>query len=201
MTLDKLIERIGEDARKEADRITGEAREQAEEILKNAESEAEQIYRRKLDAARAEAENERKQRKAMAGLDARKSILEEKQRLLNEVFDKALQGIVDMPRDRYLGLLVKLVVDATGSDGGELFLSERDRDQLGGEIVSRANRLLEESGAGGRITLSEETREMSGGFVLSTHGIEVNSSLESLIESRREQLESTVVGILFGEDG
>jgi len=201
MPLDKLVERILSDARAQAERLLGEAQKEKKEILASAKREAEGRFSRKLNAISREAEEEKKQRVTMGSLDSRNEILAEKQVLMQEVFDRALQSIVELPAFDYLAMMVKSLVEVTRERGGEVLLSPRDRERVGEDLVNRANAELSKSGKEGLLTLAGETREISGGFILRSEGVEVNNSIEAQINSRREELEPRVVEILFGDGG
>ena len=51
-----------------------------------------------------------------------------------------------------------------------------------------------------RLRLIDESGEFSGGFILRDGKMETNMTLRSLMDSRRDDLEPKVAGILFGED-
>ena len=199
MPLDKLIERILGDARREAQEIEEEAAGRAEEIDAEAEREAQRAYERKVESARHAAEDEKKQRVTMASLDARKAVLAEKQVLIEEVTGRALEKIADLPEEQYAEMMVRRLLDVVGEQDGELIVSPADRDRVGPDIVARVNSALERSSKKGRVTLSSETRDIAGGFIFRFGGVEVNSSLESEVGSRKEELELKIVEILFGE--
>lgn len=203
MPLDKLIDRIMNDARERAGGITAESRRRSEQILADADAGAGELYHRKVDEARRAAEAEKKHRLTLAALEARRGILEEKQGFIQEVFDRAVQAVTSLPAQQYLELMVRLLVRSAGGDGEEVILSPEDRERIGEEAVARANGELDKTGTGksGRLVLSRETRHMAGGFILRTEGIETNNSLEAVIGSRRDELEMRIVEILFPESG
>jgi V/A-type H+-transporting ATPase subunit E len=198
MPLEKLIERILRDAEEKAEHIRSEAQMRRREVISEANREAEARYHRMVNEARRTWEEEKKQRVTMAALEARKSILEQKQELIQEVFDRTLGAMRDMPEDQYVDLIIRLLLVVVEDTGGELVMSSRDRERIGEEIISKANTAFEQAGKRGRITLSSETRDISAGFVLQAEGVEINSSVEALISSKREELEPEVVRILFG---
>ncbi|MBU4175574.1 MAG: hypothetical protein KKB90_01260 [Actinobacteria bacterium] len=199
MPLDKLIERILGDARREARSISDEAASQAEEIGAEAEREAQRTYEKGVESARHAAEDEKRQRVTMSSLEARKAVLAEKQVLIEEVAGRALEKIADLPEEQYAEMMVRRLLDVVGEQDGELIMSPADRDRVGPDIVSRVNSALERSSKKGRVTLSSKTRDIAGGFIFRSGGVEVNSSLESEVGSRKEELESKIVEILFGE--
>lgn len=198
MPIDELIDRIMSDARSEAERLVAQAHEKGDNVQSEAEREAEEKYNQIVDAARRSAEEEKNQKVTMANLDARKAILEEKQQIIAEVFDRALDALRELPREQYVQMLVSQLVQVAGDGGGELVLSPADRERVGEEVVKLANESL---GGEARLVLSEETRDIAGGFVLLAGGVEINDSLESQVNSTREELEPRIVEILFEDNG
>jgi V/A-type H+/Na+-transporting ATPase subunit E len=201
MPIDELVERIVGDASRHAGEIVKDARREAERTGAEAERKAEKEYERRLAAARQSAENERGRRIAIASLEARRSVLEEKQKLVREVLDRAMERLMAMPDNAYLDLMEELLVGAAGDGGGELIMSGRDRERLGRQLEQRANRRLVEEGKSGRVSLSDATRPISRGFIFRYGGIEINYSMESQIEMRAEELEVAIVDVLFGSAG
>lgn len=199
MPLEKLVQRILDDARDYGDRIVADAKVQRFEAMQKADAEAASKRAEILDAARQAAEMEKQQKVTAAVIKARKDILEAKQRIIAGVLDRAIKTIVTSPPEDYAKMLVAQLV-ALGTDSrGELVLSPYDRERVGSEVVERANRAIEEAGGSGRIALSDSTREMLGGFVLKTEDKEINSSLDAQIDARREEIEEAVVRTLFAE--
>lgn len=198
MPLDNLVERIIGDSRTRAAEIRDEAARRRGEILAEAVHEADDRYERIVRAATREAEDEKKHRVTLTSLESRKSLLEEKQRLIREVFDRVLEALGNLPRDRYMALVARMLDEAAADGGGEVLFSPRDRERLGEELISMLNAQFERAGVASRVRLSEETLPIRGGFLLRRQGIEINGSFEALLESRRDELENKVAGILFG---
>ncbi|MBU1669713.1 MAG: V-type ATP synthase subunit E [Actinobacteria bacterium] len=196
MPLDKLLERILTDAEQHSLQIVGNAQRERTRLEETAEAEAEHRYDRMVKAAERSAEDERKQRVTIAGLDARKSVLERKQEMIAGVFEAAVAAVREMPPAEYVERMAGQLA-ASGRRAGDVLLSPRDRGSLGERLVARANELV--SGAAGSFTLAPGTRDIAGGFILSSGGIEINYSLEALINSRKEEFEPLVVQALFGE--
>lgn len=198
MPLDKLVDRIISDARGDADRVLDESRAKRGEILARADAEAESIYDRIVSRDRRVAIEEKNQRVTMAGLEARKEVLAEKRAIIDEVFERAVRSVIELPDAEYVELMTGWLL-STGKAEGQLIMSPRDSERVAGKIIDAANAEIERRGGAGRLTLSPATRAISGGFILSSEGIEINNSLEALIHARREELEAPVVGILFAE--
>ena len=86
---------------------------------------------------------------------------------------------------------------STEGDVDTLILSAADRESLGEKIVAAANALAAKRGLPGELKLSDKTRDMAGGVVLRQGDIEVNCTLDSLLELSRGSLDAEVARILF----
>lgn len=59
---------------------------------------------------------------------------------------------------------------------------------MGAKAVRRANELLAAQGRTGVLTLADETRSMSGGLILKQGDIEVNCTVDTLLDLSRGEL-------------
>ncbi len=162
-----------------------------------AEREAQRIMdNAKEKAARSAAE--RKQRViAMAQLENRKEILKTKQRLIEEAFGRAMRNILSLDTEAYGAFLCKLILQANAEGDEEILLSERDRGRLGDGWIEGLNRRLLENKKKGQMKIAGETRPIQGGAILRLGRKEINCGLASVIDSKRNQLETIVAEILF----
>lgn len=83
----------------------------------------------------------------------------------------------------------------TGSE--ELVLSAKDREKLGTAVLKKAGDALAAKGLNAALTLSDDTREMVGGIVLRRDGIEINCSIDALVDMQRGILTADVAAALF----
>jgi V/A-type H+-transporting ATPase subunit E len=198
MPLEKLLARIMRDAQEEYDRVVAQARAERDKMLVDAESQGKDLFRTRVAEARNVAEEEKRRRVTVAALDARKETLEVKQALIAEVLDRARDEVANLPEDRYVDFLAGMLIEAPLSDEAEVILSSRDREKIGQRLLERANAEREAAGAHGRLRLTDETRDIAGGFILRTPGLELNNSIEALIDAQRDGLEPLLVDMLFG---
>ncbi len=198
--VDRIIQRIREDARSAADGNLEKAREEARGIIKEAEAEALKKRKDMLTRAEAEAEAAKERLIKAARLDARKKELEVKQEIINEAFSRALQKLMNLPEREYLGFLAGMAADLARTGSEEIILGKRDRERLDTEeLTAEINRRLSEKGVKGNVTLSGQEADIAGGFILRRGNVEINCSLETLVKTRRGELEAEVIGILFSE--
>lgn len=191
MAIDNITSKIIYDAEREAVAISQEAAARREEILALARKEAEE----KREAMRADGEAERaamvERNVSVAKIDAGKLILEEKQILIERCLAEAVKKIANLDGDVYLKFLAD-TAKTLAPEGGELILSERDREKYGEKL----EKLLEESG-GGKYALSEETRKIKAGVIVKRGSVYVNGSVEARIDAMRSELVPEVAARLF----
>jgi V/A-type H+-transporting ATPase subunit E len=189
MGIEDIKKRILENAAQQKEELLAGAKKKAEEIRKEGEKTAEKRKEAIILKANQEATDERHTVLTMERLEARKALLTEKQKVIEQVFEKALEMLSTHPQ--YSEIMETILLEVA-KGGEELILSSRDRESLGDGFLKKVNERLS-----GTITLSEETREMAGGFVLRTPEIEINESFEERIRSLRDEMEAEVARKLF----
>jgi V/A-type H+-transporting ATPase subunit E len=189
MGIEDIKNKILEDAKNQKKEILAEARRKAEEITKEGQRNAEKRKENIISQAKEEASDEFHRLLTIEKLDSRKKQLTEKQKAIEEAFEKSLGKLAHHPR--YDAILEKMLIKAA-KGGEELLLSPRDHDRLGNGFISRINKQIE-----GTITLATETRDIQGGFILRTTDMEINESFEEKIRSLRDEIEVEVARMLF----
>ncbi len=197
MSIESLVGRIIEDARK----ASLEIQRRALDEVKACEELAEGDERGIIDAAKERAirsAGEQKQRLiSMAELEDRKEVLKTKQQLIQEVFNQAVERILCLDTEAYGAFLKKLILQADPEGDEEILFNQRDRDRFGDGWTKRLNQSLVENKKKGKMRVANEIRPIQGGAILKRGRKEINCSLESIIGSKRDQLETRVAEILF----
>ncbi|NLJ41598.1 MAG: V-type ATP synthase subunit E [Clostridiales bacterium] len=198
--IDRISERILEEARAEANRIVEEAQEKARS-LKAERAEREKKNSEVIEKKNIEEADERKRRMlASAGMEMRKEILFHKQEMIDLVMEKAKQEILDMPRDEYRQIIYRMLLDTAQGDE-EVYFSSADEERLDQSLIDQVNAELSGMGRKGALKLSPDRGDFEGGFILKAGGMEINNAFGSIIRMNRERMESRIAGILFGEEG
>lgn len=192
MSIEKITSKIVSDAESKAKVTLDEAKAECDAILARADERAEQTLKEAQEQGQKEKEKLISRRKAVADIDGRKIILEEKQKLITECFDRAIEQIASMGKEEYVAFLVGLV-KKTGETEGELILNERDAASVGTDLINVLSMEL----AGSKITLSKETKNIRGGFLLKNGSIYINGTVEALVEEAKEDLVGEVAAQLF----
>ena len=83
----------------------------------------------------------------------------------------------------------------TGSE--EVVLGKADRERLGARIVEAANAAAAKRGLAADMKLSDAVLPADGGLVLRRGSIEVNCTLDKLLEMSHSSLDAEVASVLF----
>jgi V/A-type H+-transporting ATPase subunit E len=200
MSLDAIVDKILKDAREQASRIEGESRAKIQSI----ESQCEETVRDLLETSRKRgeklAEDQRRKLLSMTELEIRKDVLAVKQEMIETAFEKSISQLLEGDKERYSALLKKLILEAELAGDEELILNQSDRKRIGNDLIREINETLLRAKRKGELWLSPEMRQIRGGVILRRGRKEANCSLESIIYSKRDELEAKVARILFPDE-
>lgn len=192
MGIEQITSRIVSDAEAEAKALTDGAAEKSGAVLAGAREKAAAI----TESARIKGGEDKakliSRRRSVAEIDGRKLILDAKQKLIGECFDRAADEIVSMSREEYAAFIFRAVKN-TGETEGELILNKKDAASIGKALLKK----IAENIPGSRITLSGETRDIKGGFILKKSSVYVNGTVEALIGEAKGDLTGEVAAVLF----
>ncbi len=194
MAVDDILKRIKADAEEAARKIVAEGQTAADAVAD--EGRARTDAQKKELRARAEqrAQEERNRITTLARLAARRELLDEKQALVDRVFDEAGGRIVAMEPSEYRKFITGLLLSTVESGDEEVLIGETESrlDQAFLDSVSK------ELGKGGGLKLASERRPIAAGFILRSGRVETNCALSTILRDARETLETEVAAILFG---
>lgn len=194
--LNKIISRIEEDARHDIDIVAKEAEAECDRIQKEYKRKADSVYASVCKEGQEKAQFRLARLESTSKTESSKRILSEKQKLISEAFEYTAAKLLNLPAEKYIEFTSQLI--SAAADGNEeVVFSPSDREKYGTAVVERANALLCSGGAMGKLTLSEETRRIRGGAILKRGKIELNCSLDALIDGSRDELCGEVSKILF----
>lgn len=194
---EKITARIESEAKAQAEAILAEAQAQAEAIIREGEASAGELYENALRAGTVECETALERRRRNAEMEAKKNLLAAKQAQVSKAFAKAKELLAELPEADYVKLLARLARDASSTGEELLIFNGRDRAAVGTAVAAAANGLLTEAGRKGGLAVSDETRDIMGGLVLKQGGIEVNCSIENLVDQQRDRSAAAVAAVLF----
>ena len=190
--IEKITKRIDAQAQAEIDAILADAQAQAEEITQRAKAQAE-AESAELAARNGQAAVEREERLAGAAqMEAKKIVLAARQEMVEKAYAKALETLCSMPDEQYTKTLAALLEQAAPDGKGSVIFAPDVKERIGAATVALANEKLQ-----GSLTLAEETRPMQGGFILSRGNVEVNCTVDIILELIRGEAAADVAKVLF----
>lgn len=187
------------EARGEAEQTLTEARQKAEAIRSEAEKQAQAERAKILENANKEAARLRGQTVAAAHLKARTMQLEQRELMLNKVFDQAMQQLTEIQKNgSYADIVINLLKESLqrlGSDSAVVLADEKARQVLTPE---RLEQLAQETGV--KLQLGDPLKKGMGVVVQTPDGHRRHdNTLETRMSRLQDSLRNPVYQLLMGE--
>jgi len=190
MALEDILKGIEEKVSVELEKIKKEAQEKEKEILKEKEKEALRIKNEILKSSEKEVEIEERQRIIKVRREEKMLNLRLKRKVLDDAFDLAKKKFLYLPRENYLQLLKKTLLNHIDSSTEEIIVNLEDEKWLKKE-------LLKEKNMKNKLKITPRFNEHERGFILRKKEIQINYTLSSLFLFLRKKLEIEVARKLF----
>jgi vacuolar-type H+-ATPase subunit E/Vma4 len=193
----EMLERaIMVEAREEADQLRAEAKKKADAIRQRAQAEAEAERKAILDRAKQDADRFRSQASASAQLQSRSTQLEQREKLLDNVFaevKKQLDGV--KKRSDYGAIVAMLAHEALTQ------LKATEAEVQADEATQKVLKLDEISKElNGKFSLGNKLEEGTGIVVSASDGkLYYDNTLETRLNRLQSTLRSSVYKMLMGE--
>jgi V/A-type H+-transporting ATPase subunit E len=197
MAVDDILKKIKADAEEVARKIVAEGQAAADAVAREARTRADAQKQELRAKAEQRAREDRNRITTLARLAARRELLDEKQALIDRVFDEAGRRIAEMQQGEYREFITGLLRSTVESGDEEVLVGEQESRLDQAFLNSVAKKL----GLGGGLKLASERRQITAGFILRSGRVETNCALSTILRDAREKLETEVAGILFGENG
>ena len=195
--IDKITSRIVADAEADCAAVKKDSDERCAAIKAEAEKKAQDEYWRLVREGVKDTEQRVQRMDRTARLEAKKSILNMKQDSVSRAFELAKDKIAELPERDYVGFLARMAAEAAVTGQEEVILNARDASAVGAKAVKAANEALAAKGLPGTLTLSDTNRDMAGGLILKQGDIEVNCTVDTLLDLARGELAARVAQVLF----
>ncbi len=193
--LEKILDAIAADAQKQSDEIVEEANNQAKAIKKESDDLSTAEYNSVVGKANERANRIIESADSFSEIDFRNKILSEKRVMIDRVFDKAVEKLVNLPDDKYLAVITALVKKYADNGEGELIFNSKDLKKATPSFVDALNKSLP---SGKSVVISEKADDsIVGGFRIRYGNIEVNCAFDALCNEYRETATTNVAKILF----
>lgn len=197
MALTDITDKILADANLKSEEIIREAHLEADRILEKAKSESDKLKEDILKKATLESSKRLKSAEISFNMKLKNAILEEKQVILGEAFNQAKKAIIGLTADEYRDFIKRIILAAVREGDEELVISETDKERLNEDFIHFVNTELKKAGKKGNLKLGFDKRSYSG-FILKVHKIQIDCSLDAILNLTRPELQAELVNLLFG---
>ncbi len=198
--INKITERIAAEAREEITAMQAETAEKCKAIKDEYSAKAQQEYWRLIGEGTKDCEIQVKRLAGTAEMEAKKSILAMKQETIAHIFDLSVAGLCALPEEKYVDFLSKQASKASVTGLEELVFNARDKASCSKAVTKAANELLKKRGLLPKLTVSDKTGNFRGGLMVKQGDIEVNCTVEKLVELSKGELAPKIAELLFAEE-
>lgn len=193
--LEKIVERIKLENKSECAAIIAAAEKKSEEILANANEAAKARASQVIDEAQREAAKIKTLAYSTAEMNARRDILAEKNRYIDEAISAARAIISAMPDDAYFNVMKKTILENAAAGEGIMKLSAKDLSRLPEGFIEAVNSQLD----GGKISIDSTPALIDDGFILVYGDIEQNCTFSAIFAEKLDLLKGVASEVLFSE--
>ena len=183
-----IVERIISDAEQEAQAIIGQAEERAKATVAEANLRAERNRQGTEAEVKAKAESIFDGKAAAARLDGAKILLGEKRGVIDEVYARALNKLLELGEKDTLFLCARLL-EEHAEEGDELVFAENFR--FAQEVAALP--IVKEK----KIKVSAKRTKIDGGFILRGKNSDKNLSYGALLSMDREEKQAEIASVVF----
>lgn len=192
-----LTEKILEEAKHKEKEIAAYAEGEKEKILSSKIKEADDEKKLILLKAEEEAKTKKERIISSTTLKVRNEKLEIKQKLISEVFDKALEELCSMNSSKLKNFIKHTILDLDIDGDETIILNEDGKSKIDDKFVEDLNFIFLARNKKGELKVREESGNFKGGFIVEKNGVEINNTFESLMDSMKDELEYEVSKALF----
>jgi len=188
------------DIQKEAEALLLTAENEAKETLKAAKEQANQNYRAKISEAKAKADGEKRKIASVAAVEIRNRLLQTKEELVDEAFEKALGKLEAFVKtSEYHTYLLELIKDASSRIGQRQLVVQvnaRDKEWLTQDMLESLSKKLK-----CELTLADKKGGYIGGCIVQTadNKIIYDVTIDNRMQELKPVLRVEIAKILFGE--
>jgi len=197
--IEPLSRAILKEAEVDAQQMREEAQTKADAIRRRAQEEAEKVRREILDRAQQEAERLRSQSLSGAQLKARTMQLEQREKLLDRVFQAAREKLADVQKrpdyDQLAVMLLREALTQLRVTKAEIHADQATRALLEKKAIKDLSSELN-----GQFTVADNLEEGRGVVVDAGEGrLHYDNTLETRLQRLQSTLRSSVYKMLMGE--
>jgi len=211
-SINNITDKIILMAKKYEEELYIETDRQIGDIRDEYQSKAEYIKRKIMSDTKKECDEILARARSEAEFKKRNIILSTKVEIIEDALEGARQKIINMSDETYLAFCVKLLSktisdyenwvkesetvydENIGESKYVLKLNARDKSRIGKSLCDEAKRLTNKE-----VSLCDRDYDIDGGFIFAAGNIEINCTVKSLIDSKKDVLFGRLNKLLFGQ--
>mgnify|MGYP001574780473 FL=1 len=187
MSLDAILQKIKTDAETEINKINKDRQKQSAEFSKKAKQELILLKRCFEEKLAEKKEKFLENARSDADFYAKNEILKKQQELIDEIYEKTAQKIINSSPEYYSNLMAYLIEKLPKKGDGQIYCSEKDK-----KIISD---ILRKNGLAYEIKNGEFNDR--NGFVFKTETIDIDNTVKAIIQQIKERTIVEIGKILF----
>lgn len=192
MALENIINKIKEDSIRKAESFVASQQEKADEILAEAEAKIEAIKQNE-DARRSKRLDSIKDAETVLNkLEIRKIKLEEKRKILDEIYNKALEKILKLSKAEYKKIVMKQLNAI--QDGDTVYLSEKEQGVV---LKKDIDEIAKNKGV--KVTLSKDLNSNIAGIVIERTDMSLDFNITLELKNIVNEMEGEIIKEIYNE--
>ena len=197
--INKITERIAADTREEISAMQAETAEKCRSIKDTYNNIAQEEYWKLINLGTKDVEIQVSRLQSTATMEAKKSVLAMKQESVAHVFEETVNKLCNLPEEQYIDFMAKQAGLAASTGLEEIVFNAKDKAGCAKAVTKAANEILKKRGLLPKLTISEQTGNFRGGLMVKQGDIEVNCTVEKLVELSKGELAPQLAELLFAE--
>jgi len=198
MSLDKVHARIMEKANLEASKIIEEVKAEIYKEIENFRKEQELKFEEAKKKVFIDLRNRFKMKLDVERINLERADLIEKREILDALFRKVEEELLSINSDQYFKFLSSLLKRDIPAGKSTIFLNKKDLEVYGKKL---SNFLKKELSKSRESVISEQNVDIKGGCIIKGEEVEINDSIEVILEDLKEKYEIEISKELFKENG
>ena len=181
--------------------MQAETQAKCREITQAYEQQAREAYDKAMAAGLSDCELGAQRVRTASNMEVKRTLLNMKQSAVDKVMEASVERICSLPDERYIDFLARLSASAAFTGTEEVVFNRRDcKSGTARAVVAKANDLLKKGGTHQpKLTVAADYGDFAGGIIVRQGDIEVNCTVEILVEMSRDKLANDIAKTLFDE--
>lgn len=193
--IDEILSMIDAQQKQTGDNIIAAAERKAASIEAEGKEKAEKAFSDYIKKSHEQLEREYENACSSADAEMKRRILSRKVECIDEVIEKALTRLDQLPAAEYFSVIENLISKRLSAGEGILSFSRRDLERVPESFMKNVSASAEK--VGGTVKLSDTPADIENGFVLTYGLISENCSFRAIMEAEREGVRDTAARALF----